>query len=179
MAGEALDEAALAGVASSVGSDCALFLSGKPVVMRGRGERTEALSKEAYGRFRGMRVLLFKPGFAIPTPWAFAKLAAQAPRGYIAPTRAESMLGDWLGKPGAPVSDLLFNSMEKPAFAKFAALPELLQRIWDRFGIAARMSGSGSACYALLHEDVDASPIMAEIRGAWGVPALVVETRIA
>jgi 4-diphosphocytidyl-2-C-methyl-D-erythritol kinase len=179
MAGEPLDGAALAGVAASVGSDCALFLAGRPVVMRGRGERIEALSKEAYGRFRGMRVLVFKPAFAIPTPWAYSRLVAQAPRGYIAPARAEAMLGAWLGKPGAPVSELLFNSMEKPAFAKFAALPELLRRIWDRFGIAARMSGSGSACYALLHEDVDAVPIMAEIRGAWGAPALVVETRIA
>ena len=39
LAGEPLAPAALAQVAAEVGSDCALFLPGGPVVMRGRGDR--------------------------------------------------------------------------------------------------------------------------------------------
>ena len=179
LAGSPLDEAGLLRVAASVGSDCALFLSRTPVVMRGRGERVEPLPKEAYSRFRGMRVLLFKPGFAVPTSWAYAKMAADAPRGYVTPARAESMLSAWVSKPGAPLDDFLFNSMEKPVFAKFPALPALLERIWSSFGVAGRMSGSGSACYVFLHEDIEAAPIEAAIREAWGPSAFVVETRIA
>jgi len=69
--------------------------------------------------------------------------------------------------------------MEGPAFAKFAALPELLGALRARFGISPRMSGSGSACFALLPEDADAGPLVAAIREAWGSSALVVDTRFA
>jgi len=179
LAGGPLDPAGLARAAASVGSDCTLFLSKGPVVMRGRGERVEPLPKEAYSRIRGMRILVFKPGFAIPTPWAYGRLAAEAPRGYVQAARAESMLASWIDKPGAAADALLFNSMERAAFAKFAALPALLERLRERFGIAPRMSGSGSACFALLHENADAGPLGAAIRDAWGPSAFVTETRIA
>jgi 4-diphosphocytidyl-2-C-methyl-D-erythritol kinase len=179
IAGLPLDAESLSRVASQVGSDCALFLAKGPVVMRGRGERVESLPKEAYSRIRGMRVLVFKPAFAIPTPWAYGCLAAEAPRGYVQQGRAEAMLAAWIEKPGAPVDGLLFNSMERAAFAKFAALPVFLDRLRGQFGITARMSGSGSACFAFLHENMAAAPVEAAIREAWGASAFVVETRVA
>ena len=179
IAGGPLDAAALSGVASSVGSDCALFLARGPVVMRGRGERVEPLAREAYSRFRGTRVLIFKPAFAIATPWAFGRLAAEAPRGYVQPARAEAMLSAWIDRAGASADELLFNSMERVAFAKFAALPVLLERLRNQFGIAARMSGSGSACFALIHENMALAPVEAAVREAWGPSAFVVETRVA
>jgi 4-diphosphocytidyl-2-C-methyl-D-erythritol kinase len=74
---------------------------------------------------------------------------------------------------------LLFNSMEPPVFSKFAALPVLIGQIASRFGIAVRMSGSGSACFALLNERTDAGPVEAAVRAAWGPSAFFVETRIA
>ena len=179
LSGSRLDGPELLTLASGVGSDCALFLAKAPVIMRGRGERVEPLSKEAYSRLRGMRVLLFKPGFCVPTPWAYARLAAEAPKGYVAEPRAEAMLGAWLSKPGAGAEELLFNSMEKTVFSKFPAIPELLQLLYSRFGIAGRMSGSGSAGFLLLHETTVTAPIEATIRDCWGPSALVVETRLS
>jgi 4-diphosphocytidyl-2-C-methyl-D-erythritol kinase len=179
LAGGPLDGTALASVASRVGSDCALFLSKVPVVMRGRGERVEPLPRETYRRIRGARVLIFKPGFAVSTAWAYARLAADAPRSYVRPAEAEARLASWTEKPGAPAADLLYNSMEPAVFAKFAALPALVGLIRERFGIATRMSGSGSACFALLNERTDAGPVVAAIRAAWGPSATIVETRIA
>ena len=176
--GSPLDSAGLARVASAVGSDCALFLSGGPVIMRGRGERVEPLPREAYRRIRGVRVLLFKPGFAISTPWAYAALAAGAPGSYLPESRAEARLASWISSPRTPVGDLLFNSMERPAFAKFAALPCLLERV-RRFGYPAGMTGSGSACFALLNESSDAAPLVDSIRRAWGPASFVMEARIA
>jgi 4-diphosphocytidyl-2-C-methyl-D-erythritol kinase len=178
-AGVPLGDSEIARVASTVGSDCALFLSKGPVVMRGRGERVEPLPAEACRRIRGARVLVFKPGFAIPTPWSYGRLAAEAPRSYVAESKAEAMLASWIAKPGARPEDILFNSMEGPAFAKFAALPCLLEPLRHRFGIAAGMSGSGSACFALPGEDSDIAPMVAAIREAWGPSSFVVETRIA
>ncbi|HEY4988848.1 MAG TPA: 4-(cytidine 5'-diphospho)-2-C-methyl-D-erythritol kinase, partial [Opitutaceae bacterium] len=174
-----LNGAALAALAAGVGSDCALFLSPGPSVMRGRGERIEPLAKEAYSRFRGTRVLLFKPGFPIPTPWAYGRLAAEAPRAYMPAARAEAMLASWIAKAGAPVEEVFFNSMERPAFAKFPAIPALLEEIRSRFGITARLSGSGSACFAFLHENMDAGAVEGVIRADWGPSAFVMETRVA
>ena len=177
-AGRPLDDGALALVASRVGSDCPLFLAGAPVVMRGRGERVERLPADAYRRMRGVRVLLFKPAFPIPTPWAYAMLAAGAPGAYVPAAEAEARLSAWMGRPRAQLRDLLFNSMERPAFAKYPALPVLLGML-GRLGFEARMSGSGSACYALLEERADARPLQAAVRGAWGSSAFILETRIA
>jgi 4-diphosphocytidyl-2-C-methyl-D-erythritol kinase len=178
-AGRPLGPAALAEVAAGVGSDCALFLSAVPVVMRGRGERIEPLAKDAYRRIRGMRVLVFKPGFAVPTPWSYAQLAAEAPRGYVPAARAEAKLSSWIANGRAPAQELFFNSMERPAFAKFPALPLLAEEIGQRFGIAVSLSGSGSACFALLDENAHSAPVVAAIKGAWGPSAFVVETRLA
>jgi 4-diphosphocytidyl-2-C-methyl-D-erythritol kinase len=179
LTGEPLDGAALARVAASVGSDCVLFLSPIPVVMRGRGERTEPLAKEAYSRIRGMRVMIFKPQFPIPTPWSYARLVADAPRGYVTPGRAEARLSGWIDTPGLSTEELLFNSMEKPAFTKYPAIPVLIDYLRNRFGISARMSGSGSACYALVNEDLSASQVEAAVRETWGPSAFFVESRIA
>jgi 4-diphosphocytidyl-2-C-methyl-D-erythritol kinase len=179
LAGDPLDSAGLLRAASAVGSDCALFLSSSPVIMRGRGERTEPLPKEAYSRFRGARVLLFKPAFPVPTPWAYGRLAAGAPGSYVGAPRAENLLRAWIGQTGAPVERLLFNSMERATFPKYVALPALLAELQRRFGLSARMSGSGSACFALLGEKASSAPVEAAIREAWGASAFILETRVA
>ncbi len=170
---------ALAGVAAGIGSDCPLFLTGGPAVMRGRGERVGALPPEPAGRLTGRRVLVFKPGFGIPTPWAYGQLAAGAPKTYLPAEFAEARLAAWLADPEAPAEALLLNTMEAPAFAKFVALPALLDELRERFGLAPRMSGSGSACFALLEESADAGPAVAAIRAAWGPSVFVTEARLA
>jgi 4-diphosphocytidyl-2-C-methyl-D-erythritol kinase len=146
--------------------------------MRGRGERIEPLAPEAAARLSGRRVLVFRPGFAVSTPWAYGRLAAAAPRLYVPAEEAEARLGGWLAG-GAPAEALLFNSMERAAFPKFPALPCLLEALREAFGLACVMSGSGSACFALLPEAADAAPVALAVRRAWGPSALVVETRIS
>ena len=179
IAGNPLDAAALTLVASQVGSDCALFLANAPVVMRGRGERVELLGRDAYSRIRGARVLVFKPGFSVATAWAYRRLAAEGARAYVAAPKAEARLSSWVSDAKAPVGDLMFNSMESAVFAKFPALHLLTELIRYRFGIPVRMSGSGSACFAVLKESADTRPIEATIRAAWGPSAFIVDTRIA
>jgi len=168
----------IAALAAGLGSDCPLFLRDAAVVMRGRGERVADLPASAMARIRGRRVLVFKPGFGIATPWAYGRLAAAAPGSYLPGPEAEARLAAWLAA-AAPLEDLLFNNMEPPAFAKFLALPVLLERLRGDFGLAPRMSGSGSACFALLPESADVAPIQAALRAAWGDSAFVVEARLA
>lgn len=176
---EPISPEAMARMAAGLGSDCSLFLHDGPVVMRGRGERIEALPAAVRQRLRGRRVLVFKPGFGISTPWAYAQLAKKAPGSYLPAIEAEARLAAWVADEKAPAEALLFNNMERAAFAKFIALPALLERLRGEFGLEPRMSGSGSACFAFLPAEAPVAAITAAIREAWGATSFVIETRIA
>jgi 4-diphosphocytidyl-2-C-methyl-D-erythritol kinase len=169
----------LAELAAQLGSDCPLFLHDGPVAMRGRGERVAVLPPAVARRLRGQRVLVFKPAFAIPTPWAYAQLAAAAPKSYLAPMEAEARLAQWIETPDAPVEALLLNTMEPAAFGKFLALPVLFEQLQRDFGVQPRMSGSGSGCFVLLRENLDVRALREAIRAAWGDSAVTIETRLA
>ena len=58
-------------------------------------------------------------------------------------------------------------------------LPVLLAQLRQRYDLTARMSGSGSACFALLDDTDPVEEITAAIRAAWGPSALIVATKIA
>lgn len=171
-----LDEKRLATLAAQLGSDCALFLGAAPVVMRGRGEITSSAGSAA-ARISGRRVLIFKPEFSIATRWAFTKLA-ETPQDYVPASVANARLEAWLANPQASLESLLFNNMERVAFGKYVALPTLLQELRDRFALAPRMSGSGSACFAILPSNAPVAEISAAIRASWGPSAVVREARL-
>jgi 4-diphosphocytidyl-2-C-methyl-D-erythritol kinase len=179
LAGNPLAPEALAKLAARLGSDCVLFLQAGPVVMRGRGEDVQPLPVQAATRLRGKRVLIFKPPFGISTVWAYRQMAAGAPATYLAPAEAEARLAAWVGDATAPAENLLFNNMEAPAFTKFIALPVALDCLRAEFGLAPRMSGSGSACFAFLPENAQVVAITRRIRELWGAEAFVTETRLA
>lgn len=173
--GGPLSASRLAELAAQIGSDCPLFLEDRPLIMRGRGERLFEMEESAAKRVRGRRVLVFKPAFGISTPWAYRQLAERG--AYLPADETEVRLRQWL-ESERPAEDLLFNNMEGPAFRKYPALPALLDRLSKMFGIAVRMSGSGSACFALLREDSPVEPIRAVIRETWGESAFVLQTRL-
>lgn len=177
LAGGRANAAQLDAMAAQLGSDCVLFLRQAPVVMRGRGERVEPLPAVAATRLRGRRVLVFKPSFGIATPWAYGRMVARG-SDYLPAAQAETKLAAWIAS-AAPAEELLGNNMEPAAFEKFIALPVLLTQLQAEFGLAPRMSGSGSACFALLGDNQATAPITARIRTAWGEAATIVETRIA
>ena len=149
--------------------------------MRGRGERIEALAAEPAGRLRGRRVFVFKPGFEISTASAYARLAQRARDGYLPEAEAERRLAAWIGDASAAAEKILFNSFERPTFERFIALPVLSERVRTRFGLGLHLSGSGSACFALLPASggPPADEVAAAVREAWGQSALVTETRLA
>jgi len=146
-------------------------------VMRGRGERISPIWEHAASRLSRRRILIFKPDISINTAWAYRQLAARAPESYLPAEQAEARLAAWI-ESNAPAEDLLFNNMEPTAFEKFVALPVLLTQLRERFGVAAGMSGSGSACFALLRENHNADEMTKFIRAAWGCDAFVAEARI-
>lgn len=175
----ALADDTLSALAAQLGSDCPMFLASGPVVMRGRGERLTDLAPDVAERIRGRSVLVFKPGFGVSTPWAYGQLVARAPASYLPAAEAEARLQRWLDDSTAPLEQLLFNSFEAPVGAKFIALPVLLEELRQEFGLTARMSGSGSACFALLPAGADIAAITRAVRDAWGESAFVTTTRLS
>ena len=178
LSGVGMGSEKLAEIAAGLGSDCPLFFNDGPMVMRGRGERITALPAAASARLRGRRVLVFKPAFGIATAWAYARMASEAPGSYLALPEAEAQLSRWCSDGELPVEALLFNNMERVAFEKFVALPALARELQRNFGLAPRMSGSGSACFAFLAEDAPVAAIIESVRAAWGPTCFVVETRV-
>jgi len=177
LAGRPLDDAALVPLAAKLGSDCAAFLTAGPVVMRGRGERIEALPEASAARLSGRRVLVFKPSFGISTPWAYQQMAARAPDSYCPEEEAQLRLQRWI-ESDAAAEALLYNNMESVAFEKFIALPTMLEELRGECGLAPRMSGSGSACFAFLPEGADASAIAQRLKDGWGGEAVVIDSRL-
>ncbi|MDR1817324.1 MAG: 4-(cytidine 5'-diphospho)-2-C-methyl-D-erythritol kinase [Puniceicoccales bacterium] len=176
-AGNALPPAALAQLAARLGSDCPVFLAGAPAVMRGRGERVEPLPQRARDALRGRRLLLFKPAFGVSTADAYRDMRATGGADYAPAAEQEARIAAWLAAPESTPPPL-FNNMERAVFRRHPALPALLERLAAAFNLAPRMSGSGSACFALLPENFDAAPAVALIREAWGDTAFVRETTL-
>jgi len=176
LCGEPLSDSALAQVAATLGSDCPLFLAGEPVMMRGRGERIEPLPEAAQAALTDRRIVVFKPNFGIGTGWAYGRMKDER-RWYCRQSEAERMVSEWLEAP-AERAVPLFNNMQGPAFEKYLALPTILDLIRERFAVPCLMSGSGSACLALLPEDADSRPLMGTVRECLGDDAFCVETRL-
>ena len=178
LADVALPEAKLAEIAAGLGSDCPLFLAGAPTIMRGRGERLEFLATAERARLTGRRVLVCRPGFGIDTPWAYGRLVAGAPGSYMPAAEAEARLAAWRAGE-IELEALLANSFEPVAFGKFLALPALAARLRERCGLRLHLTGSGSACFALLPENGDTDGAALEVvREAWGAEAFAVVARL-
>jgi 4-diphosphocytidyl-2-C-methyl-D-erythritol kinase len=102
---------------------------------------------------------------------------AAAPRTYLPAAVAEARLAAWL-EGGCTTEQFLFNNMEEVVFAKFLVYPVLLDALRGDFGLAARMSGSGSACFALLPADTPVQAVVVRIREFLGAAAFVTEAKI-
>lgn len=162
------DEALLA-LATELGSDCPLFLTRKPVIMRGRGEILELLDDSLVEQLAGKQLAVFKPGFGVPTGWAYSRLAS-AQNTYEVRERVESRLEAW--RTGQlRLEDLLFNSFERTVFEKFIPIPALFALIQETTGLRCLMSGSGSACFVLIQSEEQASKIENLVVDAWGKDA--------
>lgn len=161
---------ALRELSATLGSDCPLFFAGKPVVMRGRGERLETLSEVECNALAAKKFLIFKPAFSVSTAEAYGAMKRAAPKFYTPADEAERRLAAWRAAPErAPFP--FFNDIEAPVFQKFAALPAIFEILRERFALDAHMSGSGSACFAEISEKTDVPAVADCVRECLGETA--------
>ena len=157
-----LDLPTLSTAAAAIGSDVPFFLHGTACDASGRGEILTPLSPPP----PPLRLLLVKPPFGVPTPWAYQRWRDSLP----VP-----------GLPCDPVSamgETFVNDLERPVFEKFPVLGHLKARLLASPGVAAAlMSGSGSTVFAVLHPDAALPPLVDAVHDIIGTEVWIRESR--
>jgi len=166
----------LESLAAEIGSDCPLFLRGRPLVMRGRGEILDELPDDLAKELVGRELFLFKPGFSISTKWAYRSLL-ETEGAYADSARAEARFDRWL-RGGDSFESLLDNTFETVTDRKFPALPLMREAVLSELGVRSLMSGSGS-CHFALEKNFDEEALRALARENWGDHCFFRRTRIA
>jgi 4-diphosphocytidyl-2-C-methyl-D-erythritol kinase len=139
-------------LAADLGSDVPFFLHGGAARASGRGERIEPIEFP-----HGLPLLLLKPPFGVPTPWAYRRWH------------------DSRELPGIPYAiqaqpwGELINDLERPVFEKHLVLATL--KTWllaQPECTGALLSGSGSTVFAVLRDKDDAIPLGARTAAEFG-----------
>ena len=135
-------------LAAELGSDVPFFLAQSAARCRGRGEIVEPIALT-----RRLRLLLLKPGFGVPTPWAYGRWK------------------DAQEIPGIDYTEQMFegmrfvNDLERPVFEKFIVLAQLKTWLRRQPDVAvALMSGSGSTVFAVLNVGADPGAVSMRAR---------------
>lgn len=154
-----LDEEALMGIGSLVGSDVPAMLAGRPVLARGRGVKLEAV--EAPPTWWA----LVPFDFPIRTPDAYRwwdEDGIAAPTGPDpAPVLEAAAAGDLPAIAGA-----MFNDLEAPVFRRHPDLERTKHRLLEAGAIGAIMCGSGPTLAGLAADEAGAAAIAKALPGA-------------
>lgn len=129
-----LSREALAAMAADLGSDIPFFIYQSAAMIRGRGERAEPV-----GFAHALPLLLIKPPFGVPTPWAYSRWK-----------EAREIPGISYAAQTFPWGELV-NDLERPVFEKHVFLADL--KCWllaQPEAAGALLSGSGATVFAVL-----------------------------
>jgi len=131
-----LPREALAKIAETIGSDVPFFIFQSAAVCKGRGE---LVSPARLGK--QLSLLLLKPGFGVPTQWAYSRWRDSREIPAISYT-SQAFEGQ-----------TFLNDLERPVFEKFVFLAAIKTWLLKQPEVcAALMSGSGSTVFAVLRD---------------------------
>jgi len=139
-------------MAAKLGSDVPVFIDGGAAWCRGRGEIVEPIQFPTR-----LPLLLLKPPFAVPTPWAYKHWQNSR---------------ELEGIPYEPQQfpwGTLENALERPVFEKYLLLATMKQWLLTQPEVsAALMSGSGSTIFAVLRDEGSGGQVAARARELYG-----------
>lgn len=143
-----LPREALAKMAETIGSDVPFFIFQSAAVCKGRGELVSPTRLR-----KQLSLLLLKPEFGVPTPWAYSRWR------------------DSREIPGISYASQAFdgqtfvNDLERPVFEKFIFLAEIKMWLLNQPEVgAALMSGSGSTLFAVIRDRADVDGLSARAK---------------
>lgn len=127
---------ALSEIAATFGSDIPFFLYEKAALCKGRGEQVEPVDFP-----HEVPLLLLKPPFGVPTPWAYSRW------------KDSREIPGVLYTPQAMPWGEMVNDLERPVFEKHTVLADMKMWLLEQPKVtAALMSGSGSTMLAFLRD---------------------------
>ncbi len=144
----------LAEVGARIGSDVPFFFAGGPAVVRGRGERLEPV-----GGIPPLPVVIARPDAGLSTADVYAACVPDADRRGDASRLAAALAHGGLRAAGP----WLHNALEAPARRLCADVDHLLAALARAGAACPRLTGSGSACFALARTATEARRIAARL----------------
>jgi 4-diphosphocytidyl-2-C-methyl-D-erythritol kinase len=143
-----LPRKALAKMAGTIGSDVPFFIFQSAAVCKGRGELVSPI-----GLREQLSVLLLKPGFAVPTQWAYSRW------------RDSREIRDVSYRAQQFTQQSFVNDLERPVFEKFVFVAQLKMWLLKQPEVgAAVMSGSGSTVFAVIRNGADAEHLASQAK---------------
>ncbi|MFN2475809.1 MAG: 4-(cytidine 5'-diphospho)-2-C-methyl-D-erythritol kinase [Chthoniobacterales bacterium] len=143
-----LSDQELADIGAEIGSDVPFFVFRSAAMCRGRGELVEQSAMPAR-----LALLLLKPAFGVPTPWAYSRWK------------------DSRELPGVRYDEQRFggfrfvNDLERPVFEKHLFLARTKMWLLEQPEVgAALLSGSGSTVFAVLRDAANAATLSARAK---------------
>ncbi len=156
---ELLSAHSLTNLASEIGSDVPFFLVQSAARCRGRGEIVEPVKA-----LPTLSLLLLKPEFGAPTPWAYQQWrdSRELPAVDYAPQNVGGFIFE--------------NDLERPVFEKFIFLARMKSWLREQPEVAAALlTGSGSTMFAVLRDGAATETLANRVRAEldpelWIVP---------
>ena len=144
----------LAAIGAEIGSDIPWFFAGGPAIARGRGERVEPVSG-----IPPLSVAIVCPAVGLSTASVYARCVPDGSRRGLAP-QLVAALNQGLS---AAALSLLYNALEQPAREICPEVTQLLADLSAAGAVRPMMTGSGSACFALVPSRSEAEQIAARL----------------
>jgi len=146
-------------LAIGLGSDTALFLEGGAALCSGRGDVVSPL-----GCAREYDLVIAKPREGVPTPLAYSLMGAED----FSDGSDMDRLADALRRCAelGVIAQLMRNAFTQKVCSMFEGAQELLSMLRSADTVAAGMSGSGSAIFAVAPDAEHAQTVRDEVRAA-------------
>jgi 4-diphosphocytidyl-2-C-methyl-D-erythritol kinase len=132
----------LQGYAAMLGSDCAFFITNKPMMGRGKGD----LLSPADVTLKGKYLVIIKPAIHVSTVEAYSR---------VEPTQPTTALADILKQDISAWRDLLVNDFEESVFSIYPQIGAIKHELYNLGALYAGMSGSGSSVFGIFSEDIN------------------------
>jgi 4-diphosphocytidyl-2-C-methyl-D-erythritol kinase len=144
----------LADIAAQIGSDVPFFLSSRPSVCNGRGERIKSVSGIAK-----LNLVIVSPPGGLSTAEVYKACKPGSPPQAIDPTIHALRKGEL-----EAIGPLVHNRLLEPARRMSPWIDRVLERLLAEHCPAVGMSGSGTSCFAVCRSASHARGVAARLR---------------
>ena len=152
----------LAAIGARIGSDVPVFFAGGAAIAGGRGERIEPVAG-----IPPLHAVIARPTAGLSTAAVYARCTPDAARRGAARQVATALAAGHVR--GA--QQLMHNSLESPARSMCSEVDRLLAAFARAGAVHPMLTGSGSACFALVRSSMEARRVAARLDMA-GWPAV-------